>query len=223
MGPSSLCRFCPGCIIVTRGHDFREGQGKKSCSLAGDWRTCAAGAVVHMSPQDHHALYDSQRRDPKKAAELWRGAAQEVTKSLDVRRDRRETPSQGHHAAAVRGNKDRWNSHTAVPERPDQLSPPHSITSSARASTDGGQLEAESTGGLMVSGTVLRQTDRYCRIEMASRDMANRIGHGQNGEAEPSMLATGVRRSASASVTSKHPTGPSSLFRINPAAANSIG
>jgi hypothetical protein len=25
--PLSLCRFCLGCIIATRGHDFREGRG----------------------------------------------------------------------------------------------------------------------------------------------------------------------------------------------------
>jgi hypothetical protein len=26
MGPSSLCRFCRGCIIAMPGYDFREGQ-----------------------------------------------------------------------------------------------------------------------------------------------------------------------------------------------------
>ena len=26
MGPWSLCRFCLGCIIATRGYDFWEGQ-----------------------------------------------------------------------------------------------------------------------------------------------------------------------------------------------------
>jgi hypothetical protein len=31
MGPLSLCPFCPGSIIATRGHDFREEQARLRC------------------------------------------------------------------------------------------------------------------------------------------------------------------------------------------------
>jgi hypothetical protein len=59
MGPLSLCRFCPGCIIATRGFDFREGQaqidlGQAAGDYADGWKTvprpCDETCVHRPSP-----------------------------------------------------------------------------------------------------------------------------------------------------------------------------
>jgi transposase InsO family protein len=44
VGPLPLRPFCPGCIISTRGYDFREGQGPRG-SCAGFYNPCSAFSI----------------------------------------------------------------------------------------------------------------------------------------------------------------------------------